>query len=105
MREKQKRSLADLGDQASSLSNPWVVARNESGHLSDFTETHGPCCHCGDEARVVGFRFHARAEAVLVLVCQVVAVEAEFSYSSWRRSQRTAQSPSLRPIGVRSSRA
>jgi hypothetical protein len=30
-REKQKRSLVELRHQASSLSNPRVVARNESG--------------------------------------------------------------------------
>jgi hypothetical protein len=30
-REKQKRSLVELRHQASSLSNPWVVARDESG--------------------------------------------------------------------------
>jgi hypothetical protein len=33
--------------------------------------------------------FHARAEAVLAFVFQVVALEEASSYSSWRRSQKT----------------
>ena len=36
LREKQKSA-----SEADSLDDPCVVARNESGHLSDFRETHG----------------------------------------------------------------
>jgi hypothetical protein len=49
----------------------------------------------------------ASPQAVFVLVRQVAAREGACSYSSWRRSHMTcsrAASPSLRPIGVRSSR-
>ena len=48
--------------------------------------------------------FPASAEAVLVLVFQVVALAGASSYSSWRRSQKTCSPSSLRPVGVRSSR-